>query len=197
VRIRGYFSKPKGVLEQKSWGNTALTERTVVEVLFYTRLLNVVRTVKSTRSASRHSSSYSYSPSSFPLGPVSLWPGCTSALGLLCNPKYSNQCRFSNPVPLSEAVLTSFGSTSGFPKTLQRRRANASQQQIICCTVSISFLQNLQVGSPSNRPIVYRCPLTGACPVRITASRHTHSSNTCVGLKVTYYVNGTKGFPVP
>ena len=59
------------------------------------------------------------------LGPVSLCPGCTSALGLLCNPKYSNQYRLNNPVPLikrhrslTEAVLISFGSTSGFPKTL-------------------------------------------------------------------------------
>jgi hypothetical protein len=38
---------------------------------------------------------------------------------------------------------------------------------MICCIVSVSFLQNLQVRSPSNRPMVYRCPLTGACPVRI------------------------------
>ena len=68
---------------------------------------------------------------------------------------------------LTEAVFISFGSTSGFPKTLQLWRANASQQQIICCTVSVSFLHNLQVGSLSNRPIVHRCPLTGACPVRI------------------------------
>jgi hypothetical protein len=37
----------------------------------------------------------------------------------------------------------------------------------ICYNVSVSFLQNLQVGSPSNRPIVYRSLLTGACPVRI------------------------------
>jgi len=56
---------------------------------------------------------------------VSLYSGCTSALGLLCDPKYSNQYRFNNPVPLinrhrslTEAVLISFGSTSGFPKTL-------------------------------------------------------------------------------
>ena len=33
-------------------------------------------------------------------GPVSLCPGCTSTLGLLCNPKYSNECRINNPVPL-------------------------------------------------------------------------------------------------
>ena len=46
----------------------------------------------------------------------------------------------------------------------------ASQQQIICRTVSVSFLQNLQVGSSSNRPTVYRCPLTAACPVRIAAT---------------------------
>ena len=107
--------------------------------------------------------------------PISLCPGCTSALGLLYNPKYSNQYRLSNPVSLikrqrslNEAVLISFGSTSGFPKTLQCWRANALQQQIIFCAVSISFLHNLQVGFPSNRLVVYRCPLTGACPVRIT-----------------------------
>jgi hypothetical protein len=111
------------------------------------------------------------------LGSVRLCPGCTTALGLLCNPKYSNQHRSNSPVPLMkrqgsyiEAVLISFGSTSEFPKTLWRWRANALQRQMICCTVSVSFLQNLQVGSPSNRPIVSRCPLTGACPVRIATT---------------------------
>jgi hypothetical protein len=127
MRIRGYFSKPKGVLEQKSRGNAAHMQRTVIEILFYTRLLNVLRTVgKSTRSASRHSSSSSPPPPPPPLGPVSSCPGCTSALGLLYNPKYSNQYRFNNTVlhikrhrSLTEAVLVSFGSTSGFPKTLE------------------------------------------------------------------------------
>jgi hypothetical protein len=38
--------------------------------------------------------------SSSSLGPVSLCPGCTSALGLLCSPKHSIQHRFNNPVPL-------------------------------------------------------------------------------------------------
>jgi hypothetical protein len=37
----------------------------------------------------------------------------------------------------------------------------------MCCTVSVSFMQNLQVGAPSDRPKVYRCPLTGACPVKM------------------------------
>jgi hypothetical protein len=65
------------------------------------------------------SSSSSYSSSSSSSGPVSLCPGCNSALGLLCNPKYSHQYRFNNPVPLikrhrslTEAVLISFGSVS-------------------------------------------------------------------------------------
>jgi hypothetical protein len=56
---------------------------------------------------------------------VSLCPGCTSALGLLCILKHSIQHRFNNPVPLikrqrylSEAVLISFGSAISFPKTL-------------------------------------------------------------------------------
>jgi hypothetical protein len=40
----------------------------------------------------------------------------------------------------------------------------------MCCTVSVSFPQNLQVGSPLNRPIVRRCFLTGACPVRIATT---------------------------
>ena len=57
MRIRGCFSKSKGVLEQKSWGNTALMQRTVTEVPLNKRLLNVARTVKSTRSASRHTHS--------------------------------------------------------------------------------------------------------------------------------------------
>jgi len=62
----------------------------------------------------------SSSSSSSSLGPVSLCPGYTSVLGLLYNPKYSNQYRFSNPVPLikrqrslTEAVLISFRSTNG------------------------------------------------------------------------------------
>jgi len=108
------------------------------------------------------------------LRPVSLCPGCTSTLDLLYNPKHSIQHRFNNPVPfikrqksVTEAVLISFGSTVSLPKTLWRWRSNASQQQIICCNISVSNLQILQVGSPSNRPIIYRCPLTGACPVRI------------------------------
>ena len=71
---------------------------------------------------------------------------------------------------LSEAVLISFGSTNSFPKMLKRWRASASQQQVICCTVSVSILQNLQNGSPLNRPIIRRCPLTGASPVRIATA---------------------------
>ena len=85
--------------------------------------------------------------------PVSLPSGCTTTLGLLYRPKHSIQHRFNNTVPLikrqrslTEAVLMSFGSTISFPKTLQRWRASASQQHIICCTVSVSILQNLQVG---------------------------------------------------
>jgi hypothetical protein len=65
------------------------------------------------------------------------------------------QLRFSNPVPfikrqrsLPEAVLISFGSINKFPKTLWRWWASTLQQQIVWCTVSVSFLQNLQVGSP-------------------------------------------------
>jgi hypothetical protein len=61
------------------------------------------------------------------VGPVSIIvPVSTSALGLSCDPKYSTQHRFSSPVPLTErqrslteVVLISFGSTSGFPKTLK------------------------------------------------------------------------------
>jgi hypothetical protein len=65
--------------------------------------------------------------------------------------KYS----FNSPVPLlkrlrsqTETVLISFGSTTESPETLKRRRAIASQWQIICCTVSASCLQNLQAGIP-------------------------------------------------
>jgi hypothetical protein len=110
-------------------------------------------------------------------GPSPFCPIITSALGLLYNPKHSTQHTFSSPVPrinrqrsLTEAVLISFGSTNRFPKTLQRWWANTSQHQTICCTVSVSFLQNLQVGSPSNRPMICRCPLTGVCPVRIATT---------------------------
>jgi hypothetical protein len=63
--------------------------------------------------------------SSSSLGPVSLCPGCTSAIGLLCSPKHSIQHRFNNPVPLirrqrslTEAVLISFGSAISLPKAL-------------------------------------------------------------------------------
>jgi len=40
----------------------------------------------------------------------------------------------------------------------------------MCCTVSVSILQNLQDGSPLNRSIIRRCPLIGACPVRIATA---------------------------
>jgi hypothetical protein len=33
----------------------------------------------------------------------------------------------------------------------------------MCCTVSVSIPQNLQDGSQLNRPMIHRCPLTGAC----------------------------------
>jgi hypothetical protein len=57
-------------------------------------------------------------------------------------------------------------SKKNFPKKLQRWRTNASQQQILWCTVSVSKLQNAQFGSPSKRPIILRCFFTGASPVR-------------------------------
>ena len=40
----------------------------------------------------------------------------------------------------------------------------------MCCTVSVSIPQNLQDGFPLNRPMVHRCPFTGACPVRIATT---------------------------
>jgi hypothetical protein len=49
-------------------------------------------------------------------GPISRCSGCTTAVGLLCNPKWFIQHKFINPVPLTkrhrsfnEAVLISFG----------------------------------------------------------------------------------------
>jgi hypothetical protein len=87
------------------------------------------------------------------------------------------QLRFSNPVPfikrqesLTETVFISFSSINKFPKTLWRWRANASPQQIIWCNLSVSFLQNLQVEPPSNRPIMTRCFLTVVCPVKIATA---------------------------
>ena len=56
---------------------------------------------------------------------------------------------------------------------MQRWRASASQQQVMCCTVSFSILQNLQDVSPLNRPMIRRYPLTGACPVRIATAIFT------------------------
>ena len=41
---------------------------------------------------------------------------------------------------------------------------------MMCRTVSVSIPQNLRIGSPSNRPTVNRCPLTGACPVYIAGA---------------------------
>jgi hypothetical protein len=114
-----------------------------------------------------------------PPGPINKnAPVSTTAIGLLCNPKYCIQPRFSNPVLrmkrqsfLTEAVRMSVSSTSRHPKTLKRWQAKALQQQIMCCTVSTSFLHNLQVGSPSNGPMVRRCVPTGARhPVRITTT---------------------------
>jgi hypothetical protein len=103
-------------------------------------------------------------------------PVSTAAVGLLCNPKYCIQPRFCNPVPrmkrqrsLTESVRMSVGSTARYPNTLKCWWVNASQQQIMCCTLSAS-LQDLQVGSPSNRPMVRRCVLTGACLVRIATT---------------------------
>jgi hypothetical protein len=40
----------------------------------------------------------------------------------------------------------------------------------MCRTVSVSISQNLQDGSPLNRPIIHRCPLTGACPMGIATA---------------------------
>jgi hypothetical protein len=104
-------------------------------------------------------------------------PVSTTAIGLLCNRKYCTQLRLRNPVPrmkrqrsLTEAVRISVGSTTRHPKTLRRWQANTSQWQIIRCTVSTSYLQNLQAGSPTNRPMVRRCVLTAACPVRIATT---------------------------
>jgi hypothetical protein len=42
--------------------------------------------------------------------------------------------------------------------------------EMICYTVSVSFLHNLQVGSPSNMPVICRCLLTAACPVSIATT---------------------------
>ena len=41
---------------------------------------------------------------------------------------------------------------------------------MICCTLSVSILQNLQNGSPLNRPIIRKCSFTGACTVRIATT---------------------------
>jgi hypothetical protein len=111
-------------------------------------------------------------------GPISIIaPDLLQPQAYCATLKYSIQHRFNGPFPLikrqrslTEALLISFGSTTESPKTLKRRQANSSQRQIMCCTVSASCLQNLQVGSPSNRPMVHRCILTGACPVRISTT---------------------------
>jgi hypothetical protein len=106
--------------------------------------------------------------SSSSLGSVSLCPGCTSALGLLWNPKYSNQYRFNNPVllikkqrSLTEGVLIAFSSISGFPKTSWCWWANASQQQIICCTV----MYNITITSGTR---VMKCDVIQIKPVIIS-----------------------------
>jgi hypothetical protein len=56
-------------------------------------------------------------------GPLSLCRKCTSALGLLCNPKYSHQYRFHKPAPLikrhrslTEAALYIFWFDKRVPK---------------------------------------------------------------------------------
>jgi hypothetical protein len=94
------------------------------------------------------------------------------SLRLIVLPQYYIQHSLDNPAlrmkkhrSLIEAVLMSFGSIISFPKTSYLCGANASHRQTICCTLSVSMSQHLQIGSPSNRPIANRCPLTGACPV--------------------------------
>jgi hypothetical protein len=94
------------------------------------------------------------------------------SLRFIVLPQYYFQHSLNNPAlrikkhrSFIEAALMSFGSIISFPKTSYLCRANASHRQTICCTVSVSIPQRLQIGSPSNRPIVNRCPLTGACPV--------------------------------
>jgi hypothetical protein len=70
---------------------------------------------------------------------------------------------------LTKDVLVYFGPTNRFSNTFKRWRNSASQHQIICYAVSVSIMNILQVGSQSNRHIVYRCHLTGACTVKIAA----------------------------
>jgi hypothetical protein len=116
--------------------------------------------------------------SSSSLGPVSIIASyAPQPQAYRATLKYFIQHRFSSLVPLlkrqrslTDAVLISFGSTTKSPKTLKRWQANTSQWQIMCCTVSASCLQNLQAGPPLNRPMMHRCVLTGACPVRIATT---------------------------
>jgi len=52
-----FFEAKRGPRAKMFGKKTALMQRTVTEVLLYTRLLNVAQTVKITRSASRHTHS--------------------------------------------------------------------------------------------------------------------------------------------
>jgi hypothetical protein len=67
---------------------------------------------------------------------------------------------------LTEAILISLVQQAGSQRCYVAEEPTP-RSNIICCTVSVSFLQNLQVASKSNSPIIYRCSLTGACPVKI------------------------------
>jgi hypothetical protein len=106
-------------------------------------------------------------------------PGCTAAVGLLCDPKHYIQYRFSSSVapcllwrgrgsllrlwwyPLAGQTDTQRHCSADKPVPRSHKRY---------AVLSAFFLQNLQVGSPSNRPMVHRCFVTGACPVRIATT---------------------------
>jgi hypothetical protein len=63
-----------------------------------------------------------------------------------------------------------FWFSNQFPKyvrALTSQHLAAAYNMLHCFRL---ILQNLQVGSPLNWPIIYRCLLTGTCPVRITTT---------------------------
>jgi hypothetical protein len=68
------------------------------------------------------------------------------------------------------ACVFNCGFDNRVPKNIKPSASHRFARQMMSCNISASCPQNLQTGSPSNRPIVRRCVLTGAWSVRIATT---------------------------
>jgi hypothetical protein len=58
-------------------------------------------------------------------------------------------------------------------RLLVQPTSQVSEQQIICCTVSVCILQSLHSVLSLSRPMASRCCFTGALPLRNAATKNT------------------------